>query len=634
MQKNSLFRFVALAALLILPMLYFANRQTIPVARGKSAAIPLTDQLTPEQLAAQNAALADSRVQAYTAGKRTEVFGVHNIYAKQFTAASADCANANCRQVEIYDYDSNAEITAIVNVDNGKVLDVLRLVGAHPGINKRLKDRAIELAVNAPEVIKILGYKPEFSDEAPMEANLINTQCNEGHLCAAPTFRIPNGVLWAIIDLTEDKFVRIEWTTLPDDTVAQHEPYAPEDCPTVGTITNRNGWTMGYGVTGTDGFSVYDVYYNGTLVIHRAKNVEWHADYGSSGYVDSTGCSPSGGFPIYPFGDAQIVDIMSNNQVVGFEVVQDFRMSNWGQGCNYRYEQHYQFYTDGRFRPVTAAYGKGCGTNSLYRPVSRIDLDLADSGNDNFYRWNGTAWTAATTEDYYTPTNENGHGPHQISPEGYSWMIGDPVAHKGYYVVQDVGQFPNGKGDTPFVYATLYHANEGETDLGAVGTCCNDNYQQGPHQYVNGENIQNANIVLWYVPQSLTDAVAPGYYCWTVTTSETYPCFSGPMYVPMQAPAASFTFPPSLKNTPVQFTNTSAGSGSGTTYLWNFDDGTTSTAMNPIHTFAQARVYLVTLTVTNAIGTHTATIKVPINGLGTVPTPGPTPTNVPNTPNK
>src|SRR3989339_114626 len=42
------------------------------------------------------------------------------------------------------------------------------------------------------------------------------------------------------------------------------------------------------------------------------------------------------------------------------------------------------------------------------------------------------------------------------------------------------------------------------------------------------------------------------------------------------------------------------------TYLWNFGDGTTSTAANPSHTFANPSLYRATLTVTSALGSHSA----------------------------
>jgi len=47
-------------------------------------------------------------------------------------------------------------------------------------------------------------------------------------------------------------------------------------------------------------------------------------------------------------------------------------------------------------------------------------------------------------------------------------------------------------------------------------------------------------------------------------------------------------------------------STNGTSYLWHFGDGTTSTSMNPSHTYTTAGVYSVSLVATNACGSDTA----------------------------
>ena len=106
-------------------------------------------------------------------------------------------------------------------------------------------------------------------------------------------------------------------------------------------------------------------------VATRLKLAEWHARYpGNWGYRDYTGCGGGGGgFAIYPYGNTQIRTLYDHNNVaIGFEVVQDFRMSNWGADCNYRYEQHFEFYMDGRYRVKVAAYGRGCGDNQQAKP--------------------------------------------------------------------------------------------------------------------------------------------------------------------------------------------------------------------------------------------------------------------------
>lgn len=53
-------------------------------------------------------------------------------------------------------------------------------------------------------------------------------------------------------------------------------------------------------------------------------------------------------------------------------------------------------------------------------------------------------------------------------------------------------------------------------------------------------------------------------------------------------------------------------SDNGTTYLWNFGDGHTSTAVNPTHEYEEDGLYTVTLTVTNECGTDTYTVVIEI----------------------
>ena len=47
--------------------------------------------------------------------------------------------------------------------------------------------------------------------------------------------------------------------------------------------------------------------------------------------------------------------------------------------------------------------------------------------------------------------------------------------------------------------------------------------------------------------------------------------------------------------------------GGPTSWAWDFGDGGTSTSQHPQHTFNQAGSYTVTLTVGNAIGSHSLT---------------------------
>ena len=91
-----------------------------------------------------------------------------------------------------------------------------------------------------------------------------------------------------------------------------------------------------------------------------------------------------------------------------------------------------------------------------------------------------------------------------------------------------------------------------------------------------------------------------------------------------EVPVASFTISGGIfQRVPaaVQFTDTSTGTP--TSWLWNFGDGTTSTLQNPIHTYSTAIDWcVVTLTVTNALGSNTRTW---IDALCIIPSTSPIP---------
>jgi PKD repeat protein len=643
---------VALFFALIIPVVFAATVFFAPteVARGKSAAVPLSDTLTPDQQLAQDLALADSRVQAYTTGQRTEVFGVAKFLDINTPINKLGCGTNNCRVVNIFNFDASATVQAFVRLDTQEVVEVYYQPGVRPGINSRLADRAMEIALNEPVVIEVIGEQRTSSDWAPMDSTLVGSACERGHMCVAPTFDMGDYIFWAIVDLTDDKFLDTFWTAT-DGTGSGAYPYpdaygnvTPNGCPASGSV-NRDGWQLDYNNTGTDSMRISNARYNNELVINSAKLVEWHADYGSSGYQDSTGCGGGGGgFPIYPYGDTQVLDLMEGSNVVGFEVVQDFRMGSWGSGCNYRYEQRFEFYTDGRFRTVQGAYGKGCGTNSLYRGLMRIDLAAGGTeANDNIATWNGTAWAPVSTESRWCPEGETNAGCTGMVPgldsEGYRFRIWDSVTNSGYYMEPGRGQFGDeGQGDNEFVYAVVHNASEGDNDLPVFSAGCCNNYNHGPEQYVNGGNTTDANLVIWYIPQALTDAFEPGYYCWTLTPPTTFPCFTGPMFHPYgdnqtpTAPTASFTFP----NEPyfptdeaIQFTDTSnPGVPNTITWAWTFGDGGTSTLQNPMHAYDAPGTYTVTLTVDNGEFTDSFSAAVEVeadveNTTITLPEPGP-----------
>lgn len=109
----------------------------------------------------------------------------------------------------------------------------------------------------------------------------------------------------------------------------------------------------------------------------------------------------------------------------------------------------------------------------------------------------------------------------------------------------------------------------------------------------------------------------------TATTSQTVTVTTGTTPPP---PTADFTFQPSAPTTNqlVQFDASTSRAAQGrtiTSYAWIFDDGTTGSGVTVSHAFAQARTYVVRLTVTDDAGqTNSTTRSVTVTAGGTTPT--------------
>lgn len=313
------------------------------------------------------------------------------------------------------------------------------------------------------------------------------------------------------------------------------DPTRPARAETV----DRDGWILQHALSASDGLRVFGVSFAGRQVLRTVGLVEWHADGGESGFVLSTGAGGSGGgFPVAAFGDVAVLDVLgAGSEVVGFELVQDFRMPSWGAPCNYRFEQRLQFFQDGRFRVLSGAYGKGCNDPEVYRPVVRIDVAVDGDGGDTLSRWNGSEWIAETEEGIWAQEGHPllGDAAWRIHDEGGAGFLVEP-----------------GADDDAWLYATQRKPAEGDADLAVLGTCCRDDELQGPDAFVDGEFLLATDLVLWYVPQMRVDASlddGDGYACWTIAgepSPETYPCFAGPTFVPVVVPEALHGVPAAL----------------------------------------------------------------------------------------
>jgi hypothetical protein len=225
-------------------------------------------------------------------------------------------------------------------------------------------------------------------------------------------------------------------------------------------------------------------------------------------------------------------------------LTQDFRNPKWPMACNYRYENRFEFYRDGSFRVVGVNKGRGCGDHAIYRPVMRIDMAVAE--HERFWAdLNGT-WQAIP---YEIGLRQKG-ADRSVASVGVVGTfthaaVTDTTGKKGWRIEPNHGQFgDNSRGDNANLFVTRFSASEGDKDLLTLGSCCQLD-RDGPERFVNGESIDGARVVLWYVPQIRNDDREGHEYCWADTRIgedgnryvRMWPCVVGPKFSPIRAAA-------------------------------------------------------------------------------------------------
>lgn len=535
--KKSLFFFFLLIAALFVGLLYQTWRS--PMVRGKfggAFGLPTPAPALPEEDEARNIALAELALRRDAQERQIVAMGVLSAERSYFQRRPV-CAEATCKQVNLYDFARNEGITVLVNLESREVLDIFYQPHNRPFLTREWTDRALTIALNAPEVIAELGFKPDKVSMAPNDSWLDSGGCENGDVCLAATFDRGERNLWAIVNLNQSKVVRTYWTQMRPAAAPPQAPAAVTTtaCPAPGLIT-RDGWSVPYQTTASDGLHIYNVTRQDERIINSAKVVEWHVRYppAGSGFIDTIGCGSGSGFPITPYGETQIQEMFDSvtQAYLGFELIQDFRNPfDWGQNCSYRYQQQFQFYTDGSYRVVMGAFGRGCGSgpdfDPLYIAVMRIDAAVGADDQTVFDRWDGQSWHREPIELWLE----------SLTTE----KIGRIAAPTGdyYEISSDYGLYGDDAPEKGYLYVTRYYPEEGATDLGGFSssTCCYPDHRQGPHEFIDGDVIDKTHLVLWYAPLMQSHSGVGVEHCWTVQGEPnpiTYPCFGGLRFRPIR----------------------------------------------------------------------------------------------------
>lgn len=269
--------------------------------------------------------------------------------------------------------------------------------------------------------------------------------------------------------------------------------------PMSGSI-NQNGWTFNWEVDSTSGVRVREVRRNGVMYLFNGSMPAIRVQY------DGNTCGPY----VDRIKWDNIVPDGSGNKV---RVTQDatwLRVWVKSQIASYALEQGWWFHkSQGTIVPSLASSGLQCVVNHRHHPYWRMDMDVSTSFGNRVQTVKNGVFTTRTTEFNDTKAN--------IGNE----MIIFPIANLSIHANIIPGAFGANDG-TPDAFANwdwgprAYPANQNDPyapgspgfgdpgDLEATGNPASSN---------NGENIDNADVVLWYTAH-LPHAASAGPNQW------------------------------------------------------------------------------------------------------------------------
>lgn len=168
----------------------------------------------------------------------------------------------------------------------------------------------------------------------------------------------------------------------------------------------------------------------------------------------------------------------------------------------YRLTHRWVFWEDGQVYPRLYSAGLQCNYNHRHHAYWRFDFDIGGASSDLVLEYNtytedlgwGKGWHAKTVE---TTRVKN-------AASRRSWAVMDKLSGRGYHIMPGAN---DGTADTfsnRDLWVMLYRGDEDKH--GRQG----DAYNDGLQSYLNGENVDGKDVVVWYCGHLSHDAHGGG----------------------------------------------------------------------------------------------------------------------------
>lgn len=227
-----------------------------------------------------------------------------------------------------------------------------------------------------------------------------------------------------------------------------------------------------------EGIVISQAYYRGHQVFYKASLPSLRVQYdGPCGpYKDPLNYNDASTTTRCPTSRVCVYSYVSN----GFR---GLGVESYHRIGNYRLTHRWVFWEDGIVYPRLYSAGLQCSYNHRHHVYWRLDFDIDGAPNDLVLEYNTYAGWVPLTQETTRVKNPFSRR---------SWAVLDKGTRRGYFIVPG----PNdGFADTfsnHDLWVMRYHPNE---DLhGRQGNA----YSDGLQPYINGENVDGADVVVWY----------------------------------------------------------------------------------------------------------------------------------------
>ncbi len=260
-------------------------------------------------------------------------------------------------------------------------------------------------------------------------------------------------------------------------------------------------------------------------------------------------------------------------------------------------------YASATVNGVVAANGQTVQQDFQLYPYCDVFFDDVESGNIG---WTAQFPWAITTEASHSPTHSWTDSPGGPYSNNRNVAITSPVLDLTGYENLILNYWQICDTEAGYDYCRVELSSDGGANWNEIASF------DGPHSQweeitLNASMLDNqANARIRFRFTSDPGVVRDGWHVDDIRLRA-----AGPACVGYIAPQASFTSTsPDALGDETQFVNTSTGTD--LTFVWDFGDGNSSTAVNPAHTYTAVGSYTVTLTATNNLGNDVATAVVEI----------------------